>query len=72
MAIIRCPECSYRLVFTEIGNRGQYSTGSDFVLSCSHVKPGQSADAMYCPVLRAEVERVLHITFPPPDDAGAS
>jgi hypothetical protein len=64
--LIACPDCAFRLPYAILGRQGSYRTGREFVGLCKHLPAGgaEGADALTCPVLRAEAERVLKVQFP--------
>jgi len=62
--MIACPECAFRLPYAIVGRQGSFRTSTEFATLCRHRPQGRSADAMECPVLRSEAERVLKIRFP--------
>lgn len=62
--IIACPECAFRLPYAILGRQGSFRTGSEFASLCRHRPHTESADALECPVLRGEAERVLKIRLP--------
>jgi len=61
---IACPECAFRLPYAILGRQGSFRTGSEFASLCRHRPHSESIDALDCPVLRGEAERVLKISLP--------
>lgn len=61
---IRCPECSYELIYATFGAEGSYKTGSAFEHDCARRGEIEAGDALSCPALRAAVEQALRAQFP--------
>ena len=65
VSTITCPECAFEVIYASLGAKGSYRTTNDFLATCLHGAEVDTRDAMKCPVLRAEAERVLNLRLPP-------